>query len=109
TRLSSSSAFSSGPRSLTDGKGVNFLGYHYGTAGGFALGETYNLGHYLPVGVGEESLFRGVIQAGLSETSLGLWGGWAAASAIFGGAHVFNFIDGSSSGFKNAAIAVPYL
>ncbi len=98
-----------GTRTLRDGKGVNFLGYHYGTKSGFALGEAYNGALFLPVGVGEEALFRGVIQAGLSETSLGLWGGWAVASAIFGGAHVFNFIDGQVSGFKTAAVVVPYL
>lgn len=109
TKLLSPTAFGSGSRSLTDGKGVNFFGYHYGTGSGVALGETYNLGQYLLVGVGEESLFRGVIQAGLSETSLGLWGGWASASVIFGGAHAFNYVDGSDRGFKRAAIAVPYL
>jgi len=109
TRLVSPTVFGAGSRSLTDGKGVNFFGYHYGTAGGVALGETYDAGLYLPVAVGEESLFRGVIQAGLSETSLGLWGGWAAASAIFGGAHVFNYLDGSRDEFRRAGYAVPYL
>ncbi len=109
TRLVSPTVFGSGSRSLSDGKGVNFFGYHYGTAGGVALGETYNAGLYLPVAIGEESLFRGVIQAGLSETSLGLWGGWAAASAIFGGAHFFNYLDGSRDEFRRAAFAVPYL
>jgi len=109
TRLVSPTAFNAGSRSLSDGKGVNFFGYHYGTASGVALGETYDAGLYLPVAVGEESLFRGVIQAGLSETSLGLWGGWAASSAIFGGAHFFNYFDGSPEGFRRAAYAVPYL
>jgi membrane protease YdiL (CAAX protease family) len=109
TKLVSPTDLGSGTRSLSDGRGVNFLGYHYGTTGGFALGETYNLGQYLPVGVGEEALFRGVILAGLSETSLGLWGGWAASSAIFGGAHVFNYLDGSRDEFKRVAVAVPFL
>jgi len=109
TKLVSPTAFGQGARSLSDGKGVNFFGYHYGTAGGVALGETYNAGLYLPVAVGEESLFRGVIQSGLSETSLGLWGGWAASSAIFGGAHFFNYFDGSRNEFNRAAVAVPYL
>ena len=110
TWLVSPGAFgSSGSRTLSDGKGVNFFGYHYGTGSGVALGETYNAGLYLSVAVGEESLFRGVIQAGLSETSLGLWGGWAAASAIFGSAHFFNYFDGSQDEFKRAAFAVPYL
>ncbi|HVX96518.1 MAG TPA: CPBP family intramembrane glutamic endopeptidase [Polyangia bacterium] len=95
-------------RTLSDGGGVQFFGHHYGTASGVALGETYNLGVYLPVGVGEEALFRGVIQAGLSETALGLWGGWAVGSAIFGAAHTFNFI-GEENGVRTAALAVPYL
>ncbi len=109
TKLVSPTAFGQGSRSLSDGKGVNFFGYHYGTASGVALGETYNAGLYLPVAVGEESLFRGVILAGLSETSLGLWGGWAASSAIFGGAHFFNYLDGSQNEFKRAGYAVPFL
>ena len=95
-------------RTLGDPGGVRFFGRQYGTGAGFALGEAYNLSLFLPVGVGEEALFRGVIQAGLSETSLDLWGGWALASVIFGGAHVFNFI-GSGDGWRTAALAVPYL
>lgn len=95
-------------RTLSDGGGVQFFGHHYGTASGVALGEAYNLSIYLPVGVGEEALFRGVVQAGLSETSLGLWGGWAVGSAIFGAAHTFNFI-GEENGVRTAALAVPYL
>jgi len=94
-------------RTLSDGKGVSFFGNHYGTAEGFALGEAYNTSMFLPVAVGEESLFRGAVQAGLSE-SLGLWQGWALGSAIFGAAHTFNFI-GDENGVKEAAFAVPYL
>lgn len=110
TWLVSPGAFgSTGSRTLFDGKGVNFFGYHYGTKSGAVLGETYNAGLYLSVAAGEESLFRGVIQSGLSETSLGLWGGWAASSAIFGGAHFFNYFDGSQDEFKRAAVAVPFL
>lgn len=97
-----------GMRSLSDGGGVNFLGKHYGTRTGFVLGEAYFGSMFASVGVGEEALFRGVIQAGLSETSLGLWGGWLAASIIFGGVHVTNFLNGET-GFKTAALAVPYL
>jgi membrane protease YdiL (CAAX protease family) len=95
-------------RALTDGRGVQFFGRHYGTAEGVALGETYNASLFLPVAVAEESLFRGVVQAGLSEGPLGLWGGWAVGSAIFGAAHTFNFI-GDENGVKEAALAVPYL
>jgi membrane protease YdiL (CAAX protease family) len=94
-------------RTLSDGGGVQFFGKHYGTAEGFALGEAYNTTMFLPVAVGEESLFRGALQAGLSE-SLGLWQGWALGSAIFGAAHTFNFI-GDENGVKEAAYAVPYL
>jgi membrane protease YdiL (CAAX protease family) len=93
---------------LGDGGGVRFFGRQYGTGTGFALGEAYNVSLYLPVGVGEEALFRGVIQSGLSETPLGLWGGWAVGSAIFGAAHTFNFI-GDTNGVREAALAVPYL
>jgi membrane protease YdiL (CAAX protease family) len=101
---------SSGPvsrRALTDGGGVQFFGRHYPTAEGVALGETYYASMFLPVAVGEESLFRGALQAGLSE-SLGLWQGWALGSAIFGAAHTVNFI-GDQNGVKEAAFAVPYL
>jgi membrane protease YdiL (CAAX protease family) len=94
-------------RSLGDPGGVRFLGRDYGTGTGFALGELYNMSLFLPVGVGEEALFRGVVQAGLSE-SLGLWGGWAAGSVVFGAVHVFNFI-GDSGGATTAALAVPYI
>lgn len=43
----------------------------------------------LPVGVGEESFFRGFVQSGLSE-SLGPWGGICATSLLFGAAHIPN-------------------
>jgi membrane protease YdiL (CAAX protease family) len=107
------SRFSSGStlgntRKLSDPGGVRFFGHHFDTGPGFAVGEAYNTSLYLPVGVGEEALFRGVIQAGLSETSLGLWGGWAVGSAIFGAVHTFNFI-GNENGLRDTAFAVPYL
>jgi membrane protease YdiL (CAAX protease family) len=94
-------------RSLGDGGGVWFLGRHYGARSGFALGETYHAGLFLPVGVGEEALFRGTIQAALTE-SVGLWPGWLLASAIFGGVHFFNFVD-QDQGLATAATAVPFL
>jgi membrane protease YdiL (CAAX protease family) len=94
-------------RTLGDGKGVWFFGQHYDTTTGVMAGEAYNTTMFLPVAVGEESLFRGAVQAGLSE-SLGLWQGWALGSAIFGAAHTFNFI-GDENGVKEAAYAVPYL
>lgn len=95
-------------RTLGDPGGVRFFGKQYGTGAGFALGELYNLSLFLPVGVGEEALFRGVVQAGLSETSLGLWGGWALASVIFGGVHLFNFIGMEDAG-TISALAVPFV
>jgi len=108
SRFSSSGSTTGTMRHLFDGHDVQFLGNRYDTATGFALGDAYNVSLYLPVGVGEEALFRGVVQAGLSETSLGLWGGWAVGSAIFGAAHTFNFI-GDANGVREAALAVPYL
>jgi hypothetical protein len=87
---------------------IQFFGHTYGNGAGAALGSAYNLSVFLPVGVGEESLFRGVVQAGLSETSLGLWGGWAVGSAIFGALHTLNFV-GTSDGVRTAALAVPYI
>jgi membrane protease YdiL (CAAX protease family) len=107
SRVSGSSAGSM-TRTLGDGKGVQFFGSHYGTGAGVALGETYNLGLFLPVGIGEEATFRGVIQAGLSETSLDLWGGWAVGSLLFGALHTLNFV-GSENGAQKAALAVPYI
>jgi membrane protease YdiL (CAAX protease family) len=58
----------------------------------------------VPVGVGEEALFRGLIQTELEER-LGTWGGLAAASAIFGAVHVVNFLDDP----KSAAYALPVI
>jgi membrane protease YdiL (CAAX protease family) len=95
-------------RTIFDPGGVKFFGKTYSAPAGFALGEAYNVSLFVPVGVGEEALFRGVIQAGLSETSLGVWGGWAVGSAIFGAVHTFNFI-GEEGGAQTAALAVPYL
>jgi membrane protease YdiL (CAAX protease family) len=94
-------------RTLADGGGVQFFGHHYATAPGVALGEAYDASLYLPVAVGEEALFRGALQSGLSE-SLGAGGGWATASAIFGAAHTFNFVF-DEGGAKTAALAVPFL
>jgi membrane protease YdiL (CAAX protease family) len=104
----SSSSPTTSMRHLWDGGGVEFFGRHHGATTGIAAGEAYDVGLYLPVGVGEEALFRGVVQAELSETSLGLWGGWAVGSAIFGAAHAINYI-GVQDGFDKAALAVPYL
>ena len=109
SQFDSSYSFSGdGRRTLGDPGGVRFFGKEYQTTTGFALGEAYFMSLFVPVGIGEEALFRGVIQAGLSETSLGLWGGWAVGSLIFGSIHALNFI-GQPNGFKTTAIAVPFI
>jgi membrane protease YdiL (CAAX protease family) len=97
----------SGVRSLDDGRGVWFLGRHYSNGPGVTLGETYYAGLFLPVAVGEESLFRGALQPALCD-SLGLWPGWAVTSVIFGGVHLFNFVD-QPGGLGTAARALPFL
>jgi membrane protease YdiL (CAAX protease family) len=97
-----------GIRHLDDGRGVNFLGRHYSTAPGVALGEAFLLGMFLPVGVGEEALFRGVFQSGLTE-SLGPNGGWIVASLIFGAVHIFNFVNFENQDWATAGKAVPFI
>lgn len=70
-------------------------------------GEVLLASTFLPVGIGEEALFRGVVQTGLSEW-LGPWGGWAAGSVLFGAAHIPNF-TGSLFGPVPLQQAVPAL
>jgi membrane protease YdiL (CAAX protease family) len=94
-------------RTLGEEGGVWFLGRRYGTRTGFALGEGYYAGLFVPVGIGEEALFRGALQPGLSEL-LGLWPGWAVTSLIFGAAHAFNFTE-EEDGWSIAAKAVPFI
>ena len=53
----------------------------------------------LPVGLGEEALFRGFLQSCLSEF-LTPWGGIAASSLLFGAAHLFNTTGMSSKDRK---------
>jgi membrane protease YdiL (CAAX protease family) len=96
-----------GVRRLGDGGGVRFLGRRYSTGAGLALGGAFYAGLFLPVGVGEEALFRGAIQPGLTEM-VGLWPGWALTSAIFGATHAFNFL-GQEGGLGDAAKAVPFI
>jgi membrane protease YdiL (CAAX protease family) len=98
----------SGIRHLDDGRGVNFLGRHYATGPGVALGELYFLGMFLPVGVGEEALFRGVLQSSLAE-SLGPNAGWLVASLIFGAVHVGNFVNTEQQDWSTTAKAVPFI
>jgi membrane protease YdiL (CAAX protease family) len=104
TYLSSPSSFTANP-SIFDVKDVNVLGHHFGRATGFAAGEGYLAGLFSGVGVGEESLFRGLIQTELMER-FGTWGGLAAASAIFGAAHLVNYAQPGADP-KQALIAIP--
>ena len=69
---------------------------------------------FVAVGVGEESLFRGAIQSGLTQ-QFGAVPGWLLASALFGAAHISNFVErdpltGARTGFNEAGyFAVPYI
>lgn len=99
--LAAGGDLSSNP-SIFDVKQINFLGHNYSRRAGFALGEGYFATLFGPVGVGEESLFRGLIQTEMEER-FGTGWGIAAASAIFGTVHLVNF----GSDPKQALIAVP--
>jgi membrane protease YdiL (CAAX protease family) len=94
-------------RSLSEVDQVWFLGRRYGKKAGFLLGESYYAGLFLPVGIGEEALFRGAIQPAMTEW-LGLWPGWAVTSILFGGVHAFNFI-GQEDGASTTLKAVPFI
>jgi membrane protease YdiL (CAAX protease family) len=98
----------SGRRSIFDLRGLNVLGHNFRSrAGAFAAGETYLAALFDPVGVGEESLFRGFFQAEFDER-LGTYGGLAAASGLFGAVHALNFIAPGEDP-KQALIAVPVI
>jgi membrane protease YdiL (CAAX protease family) len=83
---------------------VNFLGKNMSRGTGFAAGFAYFAALFTGVGVGEEALFRGVIQTEMEER-FGTYGGLAVASAIFGAVHVFNFLQDP----ETAAVAVPLI
>jgi membrane protease YdiL (CAAX protease family) len=95
------------PPSFFDVHSINFFGADLSKGAGFAAGETYLAALFDPVGVGEESLFRGVIQTEMDER-LGPYGGLAVASAIFGGAHALNYV-GPGQDPKQALVAVPFI
>jgi membrane protease YdiL (CAAX protease family) len=97
----------SSTHAITHVHDINFFGDSLSRAGGFAAGEGYFVGLFDPVGVGEESLFRGVIQTEMDER-LGPYGGIAVASAIFGGAHALNYV-GPGGDPKQAIVAVPFI
>ena len=105
--LASPDSFTSTPMhpSIFDVNSVNVLGHKFGRASGYAAGNLYFAGLFSGVGVGEESLFRGLIQTELEER-LGTWGGLAAGSAIFGAVHFFNYAAPGADP-KQALIAVP--
>jgi len=97
-----------GHRSIFDIRSINILGHNFDSRGAaFAAGEAYWAALFDPVGVGEESLFRGYVQTELEE-QLGTYGGLASASAIFGAFHLFNFV-GPGQDIKQAAFAVPVI
>ncbi len=91
-------------RSIGEVDRVNFLGYRMSRPLGFAAGVGYFATLFTPVGVGEEALFRGLIQTELEER-FGTWGGLAVSSAIFGAVHFANFFNDPGAG----AIAVPVI
>jgi membrane protease YdiL (CAAX protease family) len=102
--LASPSSFTSNP-TIFDVKDVNVLGHRFGRATGYGAGELYLGGLFSGVGVGEESLFRGLIQTELEER-FGTYGGLVAASAIFGAAHLVNYAQPGADP-KQALIALP--
>jgi membrane protease YdiL (CAAX protease family) len=99
--------FSEGRRSIREVDRVNFLGRQYSRGAGVALGEVYYGSLFVPVGVGEEALFRGFVQTELSD-AYGPWWGWAGASLIFGAVHIFNFLQPGARE-EDALYAVPYI
>ena len=101
--LISPSAFTDHP-SIFDVNEVNFLGRRMSPGAGYAAGLGYYGALFVPVGVGEEALFRGLIQTELGER-FGTWGGLAIASVIFGAAHIGNFVEDPAT----AAKAIPFL
>jgi membrane protease YdiL (CAAX protease family) len=92
---------------IFDVEQVHAFGHDFSPAAGFAVGELYYASLFLPVGIGEEALFRGFIQSTLEER-MGPWAGWATASAIFGAIHFFNFTQPGAN-LEDAAIAVPFI
>lgn len=83
---------------------VNVFGHKLRRGRGFAAGAAYFGGLFASVGVGEEALFRGVIQTEMEER-FGPTGGLVIASAIFGSIHAFNFLDDPGT----IAVAVPVI
>lgn len=83
---------------------VNVFGHRLHRGRGFAAGSAYFAGMFSSVGLGEEALFRGVIQTELEER-FGPTAGLIVSSAIFGSIHAFNFLDDPGT----IAVAVPVI
>jgi membrane protease YdiL (CAAX protease family) len=71
--------------------GVTYLAFHeqISSHSSHSLNRAFTPVVALPVGIGEESFFRGFLQSQLSE-SLTPWGGILASSVLFGAAHIRN-------------------
>lgn len=92
-------------KTIRDLDKVNVFGHRFNRGTGFAAGSAYFVSMFAPVGVGEEALFRGVIQTEMEERLGPTWG-LVAASAIFGSVHTFNFLQNDP---KTALVAVPLI
>lgn len=78
--------FDISPRSPRD---VNYFGQELGPGAGYPLaGATFGA-TFLQVAIGEESLFRGLLQSRIARHS-GETSGWIAASSVFAVAHIPN-------------------
>ncbi len=92
-------------RTIREVDKVNVLGHRFERGTGFLAGSAYFVSMFAPVGVGEEALFRGVIQSEMEERLGPTWG-LVTASAIFGAVHTFNFLQNDP---KAALVAVPLI
>ncbi|HEY4178806.1 MAG TPA: CPBP family intramembrane glutamic endopeptidase [Kofleriaceae bacterium] len=93
-----------GRPTIFDVKKVNVFGHKFNRGAGFAAGAGYFGALFGTVGVGEESLFRGVIQTEMEER-FGTVPGLVLGSVIFGSVHTLNFVDDP----KQALYAVPVI
>jgi membrane protease YdiL (CAAX protease family) len=83
------------PDGVAPKAGVNWFGADLPPGIGWPLvtvTEAYTFEH---VAVGEEMLFRGMIQSALAR-GVHPWGGWAISTVIFGAAHLTNVVNMSS-------------
>jgi membrane protease YdiL (CAAX protease family) len=73
------------------GEDPNVLGRDFSPAVGYPLGFGIQAGLFSHVAIGEEALFRGVLQSGMARR-FGETGGWVSASLLFGVAHLPNVL-----------------